>query len=107
MEKVTFYKTMFAGNGKPPRFEATAGWQKNFYLRDGDLIITLNFDKRESGWTITEEKTGLRVGDKFKTRADAEKGVTIDLLKKIREELPKHKELIFDLNIERGKRYAG
>lgn len=107
MKKVTFYKTMFNSSGKPPKIVTASGYQSYYTITGTDIEISLCFDKRASDWVITEESSGLSVLSGFKTRAEAEKAVTPELLRKIHEVLPSNNKYIQMVNIERGKRYAG
>lgn len=107
MKKVTFYKSMFGGANKPPRIETATGWQSFYTITGTDIEISLIFENRGNDWAITEEKSGMMVLCNFRTRAEAEKAVTMDLLRKINDRLPSLNYYITILNIERGKRYAG
>ena len=107
MKKVTFYKTMFDGAGKPPKIETATGYQSYYTITGTDIEISLIFEKRLHDWAITEEKSGMLVLSNFKTKADAEKAVTCELLRAIHNRLPSVNHYITILNIERGKRYVG
>ena len=103
MKKVTFYKTMFGGKGKPPRFETASGYQSFYTVTGTDIELSLIFHKSGASWAITEESTGLLIQLGFGTRKEAESAITPDLLRKINDRLPSVNEYRTMLNIYRGR----
>lgn len=103
MKKVTFYKAMFNGKNKPPRFEKSTGYQSFYTVTGTDIEISLVFEKCPHDWAITEESTGMLVRRNFNTRKEAEAYMTPDLIKAIAERLPSVNDLRTMLNIYRGR----
>lgn len=110
MKKVTFYKMIRDPRENYATPQASTGYKQtyNYYDPSGRdaFEISLIFEKRAFDWAITEEKTGFLVRGNFRTRKEAEKSVTPELLKAINEKLPGLNYYITLVNIERGKREA-
>lgn len=89
MKKIEFYKTMFNGSGKAPRYEKSTGYDAD-YVSNG-TIIKLIFEKCKHDWCITEFSSGLQVRRNFDTRKEALEFITPELLQKIIERLENNK----------------
>lgn len=89
MQKIEFYKTMFNGAGKAPRYEKSTGYDAD-YICNGN-IIKLIFEKCKYDWCITEFSSGLQVRRNFSTRKSALEFITPELLQKISEILKDNK----------------
>ena len=103
MKKITFYKTMFDGDNRPPKIEIGTGYKQLYPVTGTNIEISLIFEKRSFDWAITEEKTGLLVRRNYRTRKEAENSITPELLKAINERLAKLNHYITLVNIEREK----
>jgi hypothetical protein len=100
MTKIDFYKTMFNGPGKSPRYEKSQGYIID-YMVDG-TIIKLIFEKCKHDWSITEYTSGLLIRRNFTTRKNAMESITPVLLQAISERL-KNNKYITMLNEYRAK----
>lgn len=103
MKKVTFYKAMYDGKGKPPRFQKSTGYRSFYTVTGTDIEISLVFEKRAHDWAITEESSGMLVLSNFNTRKEAEVAVNPNILRAIADRLHSVNELRTMLNIYRGR----